>query len=120
MHTVCHDGCSTGSTAGTHRDTLLLGITNKIPNDQIVVYITHLADGTDFVLQPIHIVLRRILIPLRKSVIAQLTEVFFISIAFRHRESRQMVFIKHKFQIASLCDPNGVFKGLVTAGEQFP
>ena len=118
MHAVGHDGCCTRATARTDRDPLFLGIADEIPYDEVVVYITHPADDTDLVFQPLHIAFRRVGVPLPEAVITQLAEVFLIGVALRHRERGQMVLIEHKFQIAHIGNLLGVGESLVAVGEQ--
>ena len=118
MHTICHNGRCTGSTAGSNRNTGFLGISNKIPNDEVVVYIPHTADNINFILQPLQIRCRRIGIALLKAFVAQLTEIFLIVIAFGHRERRQMILMENKFHIASVSNFYCILKSLRTVGEQ--
>ena len=118
MHTVSNDGSRTGATTGSHRDAVFLGITDKVPDDQVVVHIAHPADDTDLVFQSLEVFLRPVGIPLQEPVHTQLTEIAFIGIALRNRKGRQMVFVKNKFQIAAVGDQGGVLNSLGAIGEQ--
>ena len=120
MHTVGRYGGRTGATARAHRDSLLLGIVNEIPDYEIVVHIAHTADDTDLILQPVKIFLRLVGIPLPEAIHTELAEVFLIGIALRHREGRQVIFMEGKLQIAPLGNFCRVIKSFLTAGKQLP
>ena len=112
MHTVGRDGSGTGATAWADRDPLLLGIADKIPDNQVVVDITHGADDADLILQAVFIFLGLPGIPLLKALIAKLPEIALVGIARGHREGRQVVLVEGKFQIAPIGDLHRIFKGL--------
>ena len=119
VHAICNDRSSAGTTAWAHGNALLFRIVDKIPNDQIVVHISHLADGGDLILQSVYIVLRGIGITLRKAIIAKLAEIFFVGVTFRHREAGQMILMESKFQVAHIRNAAGIFKSFRYIGKQF-
>ena len=112
VHTVGRDGAGTGATAWADRDPLLLGIADKIPDNQVVVDITHGADDADLILQAVFIFLGLLGIPLLKALIAKLPEIALVGIARGHREGRQVVLVEGKFQVAPIGDLHRIFKGL--------
>ena len=118
VHTVGRDGARAGTAPRAHRNSLLLGVADKVPDNEIVVYITHAADDADLVFQPVGVFFWFIGIPLPEAVIAKLPEIALVGIPFRHREGGQMVFMKGKFQIAAVCNFYRIFKGLVKSREQ--
>ena len=118
VHTVCHNGSRTGTASRPHGNAVDLGVVDKVPDDEIVVYITHTADDADLIFQPLPVCFGRVRIPLGKALSAQLTEIFLVRIALRHRVRGQMIFVEGKFQIAPLGNADGVFKGFLAAGEQ--
>ena len=119
MHTVGRDGACAGAAPRADRDALLLGVADEVPDDEVVVYITHAADDTDLVFQSVSIFPGLVGVALPEAVIAELSEIALVGVAFRHREGRQMIFVKGKFQIAPIGNFRGIFKGLVKPWEQF-
>ena len=120
MHTVGRDGSGAGAPPRAHRNALLLGIVDKVPYNEIIVYITHPADDGDLIFQSLPVAVRRIHVPLPEAVKAELAEVFLVGEALRHRESGQMIFVEGELQIAPFGNLPRVFKGLAAAGEQLP
>ena len=120
MHTIGNDGSRTRASAGANRNSGFFGIADKIPDDEIVIHISHPTDDTDLIFQPFLILRRCIRITFPEAIRAELAEICFVGIALRHRKSGQMVFIKYKFQITPLGNPAGVFKGFIHAGEKLP
>ncbi len=53
-----------------------------------------------------------------KAIHTKFAEIFFVSVAFRHRKRRQVIFIENKFQIAHICDFLRIFKRLIAVGKQ--
>ena len=88
VHTIGHNRSRTGATAGTHRNSGFLGIADKVPDNEIVVHIAHTADDADLIFKSLHIAFRCLRITLPEAVHTELAEIFFIGIAFRHRERR--------------------------------
>ena len=86
MHTVCHNGSRTGATARAHRNPLFFCVANKIPDNEIVIYISHPADNANLIFQPIHIFRRCVGITLPEAIHTELAEILFIGITFGHRE----------------------------------
>ena len=119
VHTVGRDGTRAGATPRADGNPLLLGVADEVPDNEVVVYITHATDHADLIFQSVSIFLGRIWVALPKTLIAQLPEVALVGIPFRHWECRQVVFVKGKFQITPLGNFRGVFKGLRQAREQF-
>ena len=119
VHTVGRDGAGAGATARADWDSLLLGVADKVPDDEIVVYITHAADDADLVFQSVSIFLGFVGIPLPEPVIAKLPEIALVGIPWRHREGGQVIFVEGKFQIAAVGDFCRVFKGFRESREQF-
>ena len=97
---------------------LTLGVVDKVPDDEVVVYITHPTDDADLIFQPLPVCFGRVRIPLGKALRAQLTEIFLVRIPLRHRVRGQMIFVEGKLQIAPLGNADGIFKGFLAAGEQ--
>ena len=120
VQAVGNDGSGTGATARPHRNPRFLGIADKIPDNQVIVYIPHPADNANFIFQPLTVFRRRILIPLGKAVLAQLPEKFLIGIPLRNREGRQVVLVKLKVQVAALGDFFCILKSLRAVGKQLP
>ena len=119
VHTVGRDGARAGTTSGADRNPLLLGVADEVPDDEIIVYITHAADNADLIFQPVNIFLWLSRIPLPEAVIAKLPEVALVGVPFRHREGGQVIFVKGEFQIAPVGNFRGIFKGFLQSGEQF-
>ena len=118
MQTVGDDRSRTGATSRAHRDPLLLGIADEVPDNEIIVDVSHLADNANLIFQALNILRRGILISLRKTVITKLAEIFLVGHAIRHREGRQMILVECKFQIAHFGNFHGIFKGFLAVGEQ--
>ena len=118
VHTVCHNGSRTGTASRPHGNAVDLGIVNEVPDNEVVVYITHPTDDADLILQPLPVSFRRVGIPLSKALGAEHPEIFLVRIPLRHRVGGQMVFVEGKFQIAPLSNADGVLKSLLAAGEQ--
>ena len=118
VHTVGNDGSSTGATARTYGNARFLGITDEIPDDEIIIHIPHAANNIDLIFQTVNVCLGRILIALLKALIAELAEVFLVGIALRHRERGQMVLVEYKFQVAHIGNFNRILKSLVAVGEK--
>ena len=119
VHTVGRDGACAGAAPRADGNPLLLGVADKIPDDEVVVYITHAADNADLVFQPVGVFLGLVGIPLPEAVIAKLPEIALVGVPLRHREGGQMVFVEGKFQIAAVGNFPGIFKGLGKSREQF-
>ena len=115
---VGNNGACSGTTARTHGNARLFCIVDKIPDDQVVVYITHRADDADFILHPLPVFLRFLRITLPEALITELAEVFLVGIALRHRVGGQVILMKGKLHIAHIGNFLGIGKGLVAAGEQ--
>ena len=120
MQTVCRNGCRTRAAPGTYRNPLLLGIPDKVPHNQIVIHIPHPTDDINFIFQPIPVFMGRVGIAFLKTVITQLPEISLIGVTLRNGKRRQMIFMECKFQIAFFGNPDGIFKGFLTIGEQLP
>ena len=118
VHTVRHNGSRAGATARSNGNAGFLGIADKVPNDEVVVHIPHSTDNADLILQPLHIVGRRIGIAFPEAIHTQLAEIFFIGVALRYRERGQMVLIEYEFQVTPIGDPAGIFESLRHMGEQ--
>ena len=118
VHTICHNGSRAGAAPRTHGNAVDLGIVNEVPDDEIVVYITHPTDNADLIFQPLPVCFGRVWIPLCKALGAQLAEIFLVRIPLRHGIGGQMVFVEGKVQIAPLGNADGVLKGFLAAGEQ--
>ena len=118
VHTICHNGSGAGTSARSNRDSLFLGVTDKVPDDQIIVDIAHAGNDANFVFQTVQIFFRWIFISLLEAVITDFPEIFFVGIALRHRKRGQMIFVKHEFQIAHIGNLNSIFKSFVAVGEQ--
>ena len=86
MQAIRSDGGCAGATAGAHRDSLFLSIANEIPDNEIVVYITHPADDIDLIFQPVTIALGWVGITLPETVETQFPEVLLVGIPLRNRK----------------------------------
>ena len=118
VHAVGSNGSGTGASAGSNRDALFLGVTDEVPDDQVVIDVTHSGNNANFILQPVQIFFRRVFIPLLESVIADFPEVFLVGVALGHRKRGQMIFVEHEFQIAHIGNLHSILKSLVAVGEQ--
>ena len=118
VHAVCHDGSRAGTTAGAHGDARLLGVADEVPDDQVIVDVSHAGNDANFIFQSLQIAFRGIFIPLLKAVHAELAEIFFVGITLRHGEGGQMILVKDELHIAHLGDLHRVGKGFVTVGEE--
>ena len=119
VHTVGRDGACAGAAPRANGNPLLLGVADEVPDDEVVVYITHAADDTDLVFQSVSIFLGFVWVTLPEAVITKLPEVALVGVPFRHRKGGQVIFVKGEFQIAAVGNFRGIFKGFLQSGEQF-
>ena len=118
MQAICSNGSSARSTAGANGNAVFFGISDKVPNNEIIIHIAHAADDADLIFQTLQIAGRGIFIPLSEALHAKMAEIFLIGKSLRNGKSGQMIFIKHKLQIAAICNFRCIFESLITTGEQ--
>src|SRR5699024_2055323 len=81
-HAVGRQAPHAGAPPRPHGDAHAFGVAHKVPDDEIVVYITHLRDGADLVLQPLLQFFPWVLpVPADKALPAQPAEVLLVAAA---------------------------------------
>ncbi len=93
----------TGTPARADRNPDFFGMTHKIINNQIIVYISHLLDGAKFILQPLGD-FRRWMLPIMivKAGIALFAEIIDIVLSIGCVKTRQLGFSEFKLHMAAL------------------
>ncbi len=105
--------------ARAHGDAHASGIADKVPHNQVVVYIPHLLNGADFIFQPLlQRRLRGLPIPGTQALLAQAAEIALAGGAVRHIEPGQLGFAELNLHMAAPGNVPCAGQGLWVLGEQ--
>ena len=92
----------TRATPRSHRYVPAAGIADKIPDNQIVVHISHLSDDAQFIIQPLHRFFGRwVAVALLKSFLTDPAEKGFIILLPRHLKVWQFCDSKFKIKVTT-------------------
>ena len=111
-HTVCTQAGRTTATAWPYRNIVTAGIVDKIINYQIIIYKSHTADDTDFIIKSFSHFWCNITISSHKSITTKLFKENLIRTAIRRSVNRQFCFAELVIKIAFIRNFHCIFASL--------
>ena len=109
---VRYNGTRCRTTSGADRDTVALGVMDKVRDDEEVIDKAHLVDHVDLIVQSLTHRAVVVRVSLVQSFQTQLVQIFPCGISVRYIKLRQVIFSELEFYLTAVCNLDRARNGI--------